>query len=117
MHLAHAIAIAEARSYIAALADTAATILGSVAYDRVLIYLDAAHGDQVPALTEVPIIEPATLYQLAQQSITNLGTYGLDPLHIELTLAYLVDSWTLDHSAGERGTHVLPAWIDPTDPS
>lgn len=35
MLLAHAIAIAEARSYIAALANTATTVLGSVAYDRV----------------------------------------------------------------------------------
>ncbi len=115
MLLAHAIAIAEARSYIAALADTATTALGSVAYDRVLIYLDAAHGHQVPALTDVPLIEPATLYRLAQRSITSLGTYGLDPLHIELTLAYLVDSWTLDHSTVEHGAQVLPPWLGPTD--
>lgn len=115
MLLAHAIAIAEARSYIAALANTATTALGSVAYDRVLIYLDAAHGNQVPALTDVSVIEPSTLYRLAQQSITSLGTYGLDPLHIELTLAYLVDSWTLDHNADGRGAQVLPARIDPTD--
>lgn len=117
MLLAHAIAIAEARSYVAALADTASTTLGSVAYDRVLIYLDAAHGDQGPALTDLPHIEPATLYRLAQQSIANLGTYGLDPLHIELILAYLVDSWTLDHSSTTHGSQVLPAWIDPMDPS
>lgn len=117
MLLAHAIAIAEARSYIATLADTATTVLGSIAYDRALIYFDAAHDDHVPALTDIPLSEPATLYRLAQQSITDLGPYGLDPLHIELAVAYLIDAWTLDHSAAEHGAWVLPAWIDSTDPS
>lgn len=117
MLLAHAIAIAEARSYIAALADTAPTVLGSIAYDRALIYLDSAHGDQVPALTDIPLGGHATLYRLAQQAITDLRAYGLDELHIELTLAYLFDAWTLDHSSAEHGARVLPSWIDPTDPS
>ena len=117
MLLAQAVAIAEARTYIAALADTATTVLSSVAYDRALIYLDSVHGDQVPALTGIPLDHPATLYQLAQQSVTELGTYGLDPVHIELTLAYLLDAWALDHSTPEHGAPVLPSWIDPTDPS
>lgn len=117
MLLAHATVIAEARSCIAALADTATTVLGSVAYDRALIYLDFVHGDQVPALTDVPVGAPPTLYRLAQQSVSDLGTYGLDPLHIELTHAYLADAWALDHSAAEHGVRVLPAWIDPTEPS
>ena len=114
MLLAHAIAIAEARSYIAALADTAATVLGSIGYDRALIYLDSATDDQVPALTEVPLGDPAALYRLGQQSITDLATYGLDPLHIELTLAYLADAWALDHNTTEHGERSLPSWIDPT---
>lgn len=117
MLLAHAVAIAEARTYIAALADTATTVLSSVAYDRALIYLDSVHGDQAPALTGIPFGQPATLYQLAQQSVTDLGTYGLDPVHIELTLAYLSDAWAHDHSTSEHGAPVLPSWIDPTDPS
>lgn len=117
MLLTHVVAIAEARSYIAALADTATTVLGSVAYDRALIYLDSVHGNQVPALTDVPVSGPTTLYQIAQQAVTELGTYGLDPLHIELTHAYLADAWALDHSAGEHGVGSLPAWIDPTEPS
>ncbi|MEU4454780.1 hypothetical protein AB0F44_25845 [Nocardioides sp. NPDC023903] len=117
MLLAQAVAIAEARTYIAALADTATTVLSSVAYDRALIYLDSVHGDQVPALTGIPFGHPATLYQLAQQSVTDLGAYGLDSVHIELTLAYLVDAWALDHSTLEHGALVLPSWIDPTDPS
>lgn len=117
MLLAHAIAIAEARSYVAALADTAATVLGSIGYDRALIYLDSAHGDQVPALTEVPLGDPTTLCRLAQQSITDLATYGLDSLHVELALAYLADAWTLDHNTTEHGARSLPSWIDPTGSS
>lgn len=117
MLLAHAVAIAEARSYIAALTDTATNVLSSVAYDRTLIYLDSVHGDLVPALTDVPIGDPTTLYRLAQHSVTDLGTYGLDPLHIELTHAYLADAWALDHRPDEHGVPVLPAWIDPPEPS
>ncbi|MFE4001475.1 hypothetical protein ACFX43_22100 [Nocardioides sp. YIM B13467] len=117
MLLAHAIAIAEVRSYIAALADSAATVLGSVAYDRVLIYLDSVHGDQVPATTEIPLDDPATMYRLAQQSTSDLRRYGLDGLHIELALAYLTDAWTLDHSLDGHGARLLPSWIDPTESS
>ena len=117
MLLAHAIVIAEARSYIAALADAATTVHASVAYDRALIYLDSVHGDAVPALTDVPVGCSLTLYRLAQQTVTDLGTFGLDPLHIELTHAYLADAWALDRGAGEHGVRVLPAWIDPTEPS
>lgn len=97
MLLAHAIAIAEARSYIAALDDNAKTTLGAIAYDRALIYLDTTHGDHVPALDAVPIADPDLLYQLATQAVTDLATYDLDPLHVELTLAYLADAWALDN--------------------
>ncbi|MGY0541370.1 hypothetical protein ACW14X_27910 [Nocardioides sp. YJ-D4] len=117
MLLAHAIVIAEVRSYIAALADTATTVLGSVAYDRALIYLDSVHGNSVPGLTDVPVGDPPTLYRLALQAVTDLGTFGLDPLHIELANAYLADAWAVDQGAGEQGVRVLPAWIDPTEPS
>ena len=40
MLLAHAVTLAEARSYIAALADEAATFDGSVEYEHALLYLD-----------------------------------------------------------------------------
>lgn len=117
MLLTHAIALAEARSYIAALADTATTVLGSIAYDRVLIYLDSVHGDQVPATTEVPIDDPTALHHLAQRSTSELRRYGLDELHIELILAYLTDAWTLDHGPDDHGPRILPPWIDPSESS
>src|SRR5215217_8041018 len=54
MLLAHARALAEVRSYLAALADTAGTFEASLEYDRVLLQLDAIHGDDTPALHDVP---------------------------------------------------------------
>jgi hypothetical protein len=117
MLLAHSIAVAEACSYIAALDDNAATTLGSIAYDRTLIYLDTAHGDHVPALTAVPVDDPVVLYRLAKQAVEALGTYGLDPLHVELALAYLSDAWALDNGPDVPGERVLPSWIDPGEPT
>lgn len=98
MMLTDAIAIAEARSYLAALDDNAHTILGSVGYDRTLIYLDASLGDDIPATIEVRIEDSELLYRLAVQAITDLTAHGVDLLHIELILAYLADSRTLDTS-------------------
>lgn len=117
MLLTHAIAIAEARSYIAALADHSHTMLGSIAYDRTLIALDAAYGDDVPATITVPVTDAATLYPLAQKAVTDLAEHGLDPLHIELTLAYVADAWALDNGSTKPGRRVLPSWIDLGDPS
>lgn len=111
MLLAHAITIAEARSYIAALDDSATTSRGAIAYGDVLIYLDAAHDDQVPALTDVPMHDPPVLYELATKAITELAAYGFDPLHIELILAYLADAWALDNQNTAEPTP--PLWADP----
>ena len=40
MLIAHAVTLAEARSYVAALADIAVTIDASIEYDRVLLQID-----------------------------------------------------------------------------
>ena len=50
MLLAHAVALAEARSYVAALADAALTTDASIEYDRVLLQIDFIHGDFIPAV-------------------------------------------------------------------
>lgn len=117
MLLAHAIALAEARSYIAALDDHAHTPLGSIAYDRALICLDVAYGDETPDYTDIPLSDPTLLYELATKAVTDLATYGLDPLQIELTLAYLADAWAVDNETTPEGTPRLPFWIDPDTPS
>lgn len=108
MLLTHAIAIAEARSYIAALDDNARTVRGSVGYDQALIYLDASLGDDLPATIEIRIEDPEVLHRLAVQAVTDLATHGLDPLHIELALAYIADARDTD-TTGPSGSGVGPS--------
>ena len=50
MLLPHAQTLAQARSYVAALADQAHSIDASSAYEHVLIELDRIHGDESPGL-------------------------------------------------------------------
>lgn len=97
MLLAHAVTLAKARSYLAALADTARTVTGSIAYERVLIRLDLAHGDQSPAHTDLPHDLPADLLrQLATATIKDLVRHGIDALEIELILADLDDAYATE---------------------
>lgn len=97
MQLAHAITLAEARSYIAALADTARTVEGSIAYERVLLQLDLVHGDQAPAHEELPhSLAPDLLYRLAVRATQDLVRHGVDALQIELVLASLPDAREAD---------------------
>jgi hypothetical protein len=93
MQLAHAITLAEARSYLAALADTAQTVEGSIAYERVLLQLDLVHGDQAPAYEELPhSLTADLLYRLAVKAIRDLVRHGVDALQVELVLAALLDA-------------------------
>ena len=106
MLLAHAVTLAEARSYLAALADTARTVEGSIAYDRVLLQLDLVHHDQSPAHTDLPRTLPADLlYRCAVKAIDDLKSHGIDALQIELVLAELMDARETDTSVnGGPGT-------------
>lgn len=92
MLLAHAIALAEVRSYLAALADHAPTLAGTAAYDDVLLYFDATHSDQVPALDRLPPIEPRLLHELTENALLDLVPFGFDPLHLELILGMIDDA-------------------------
>lgn len=97
MQLTHAITLAEARSYLAALADTARTVEGSIAYERVLLQLDLVHGDQAPAYEELPHSLAANLlYRLAVKAIQDLVRHGVDALQVELVLAALLDARDTD---------------------
>lgn len=99
MLLAHARTLAEARSYLAALADTARTVPGSIAYERVLLQLDLVHGDQAPAHEDLPRTLPADLvYRLAAKTIEDLVRHGVDALQIELVLAALIEARETDTS-------------------
>jgi hypothetical protein len=99
MLLAHAVLVAEARSYLAALADNAPTRGCSREYERVLLPLDELHGGAVPATTEVPSTDSAVLYEVARAAITNLETHGDDVLDVELCLAMLDAAHALDDRA------------------
>ena len=90
MLFAHAVALAEARSYVAALADHACTFDASVEYERVLLQLDWIHGDDSPALNDVFTDQGDVLYTAAEAAIEELADYhGVDSLQIELVLDML----------------------------
>ncbi|MFZ5848843.1 MAG: hypothetical protein ACOYX5_15835 [Actinomycetota bacterium] len=97
MLLPHAQTLAQARSYVAALADRALTLEASSAYERTLLELDRVHGDECPALdTEDLTDHRAILLAVASSAIEELESYGLDALSVELILAMLVDAHNLD---------------------
>lgn len=100
MLLAHAVTLAEARSYLAALADNAHTVEGSIAYERVLLQLDLVHGDQSPAHEDIlpGVLPPDLLYRLAVKTVEDLVRHGVDALQIELVLATLLDARETDTS-------------------
>ena len=97
MLLPHAETLAQARSYVAALADRAVTIDASSAYERALLELDRVHGDDCPALdTDDLTDDRGILLAVASNAIEDLENYGVDALSVELILAMLVDAHDLD---------------------
>lgn len=97
MLLPHAQTLAQARSYVAALADRALTLDASSAYERALLELDRVHGDECPALdTEELTDDRAILLACASSAIEELQDYGIDALSVELILAMLADAHDLD---------------------
>ncbi len=95
MLLAHAAALAEARSYLAALADATA-FDASIEYDRVLLQLDAIHGDETPALYAVSPVPQQVLHARAEAAIEALIEFGVDSLQVEVLLSALEDARDLD---------------------
>lgn len=97
MLLTHAMTVAEARSYIAALADCASTVEASSAYERALIELDWIHADAVPALDTTGLTDNRdVLMAVATSAVEQLVGYGVDALAVELLLASLADARALD---------------------
>ena len=90
MLLAHAITLAETRSYVAALADIAQTFDASVEYERVLLQLDWIHGDEFPGLDTTGLTHDRdVLYAVAESAIEELADHGIDALQVELVLDML----------------------------
>ncbi|NLD76910.1 MAG: hypothetical protein GX643_09615 [Acidimicrobiales bacterium] len=99
MLLAHARTLAQARSHLAALADTSATIDAAIGYDRILLQIDALHDDdEIPAITPVDEPDRDVLFTLAEAAIENLTTHGIDALSVELVLNELHTARVLDRS-------------------
>lgn len=97
MLLAHAATLAQARSYLAALADNAHTIDASSAYEHVLLEVDRIHGDDVPALDTTGLTtDRAVLRVVAASAVEELIVHGVDALQVELVLAMLEDAHALD---------------------
>lgn len=100
MLLSHAVLLAEARSYLAALADHATSFDASLEYERTLLQLDWLHRDvnagAVPPITVVPAKDPEVLYAVASTAIENLQRHGIDPLELEICLAMLQAAHDLD---------------------
>lgn len=96
MLLAHAVTLAEARSYIAALADTARTTDASIEYDRVLLQIDFIHGDLTPGISPVAVTDRDVLFDVAESAIEDLAGHGIDVLTVELVLDMLWAARDLD---------------------
>jgi hypothetical protein len=97
MLLPHAQTLAQARSYVAALADRALTPDASSAYERVLLALDRVHGDECPALDTKDLTDDrAIILTCARSAVQELEDHGIDALSVELILAMLVDAHDLD---------------------
>lgn len=96
MLLAHALTLGQARSHLAALADRAVTIEASSCYERVLLRLDALHGEDIPAIHTVQTHDRDELFALAQGAIEDLTGHGLDALTVELVLDSLHAARDLD---------------------
>ncbi|MCW2787321.1 MAG: hypothetical protein JWP74_3838 [Marmoricola sp.] len=98
MLLAHAVTLAEVRSYLAAMADQAATFDGCVEYEHALLYLDLIHGDDIPALdTNRATDDRDILHAIAVSAVKELADHGVDKLHVELLLDMLDVARTYDN--------------------
>ncbi|GAB3862687.1 hypothetical protein GCM10028801_28680 [Nocardioides maradonensis] len=97
MLLAHVQTLAQARSYVAALADLAVTAEASSAYEDALLELDRVHGDDCPALDTAGLTDDRdVLLAVATSAIEELEQHGIDILSVELILARLIEARELD---------------------
>ena len=99
MLLSHAVALAEARSFLAALADGAQGFDAALEYERVLIQLDWLHGGAVPSITVVPPCGRDALHLGARAAIVGLEQHAVDPLELAICSSMLEAAWELDQAS------------------
>jgi len=93
MLLSHAVLLAEARSYVAALADSANSFDAAMEYERVLLQLDSFHDGTVPPITAVPTGARDVLFDVARAAITNLEEHAVDRLGVAICSSMLDAAW------------------------
>ena len=96
MLLSHAVLLAEARSYVAGLADRTDSFDAALEYERVLLQLDWLHGGTVPPITVVPTGDRDVLFTAARAAIANLEERAVDRLDLAICLSMLEAAWNLD---------------------
>jgi hypothetical protein len=97
MDVEHALTLAQARSFVAALADAAPDDDASAAFERVLIELDWLHDDESPGLDTSGLSDDRdALYRGATAAIESLALFGIDALDLELLLVRLEAAHVLD---------------------
>ena len=100
MSLAHALVAAEAKSCLAALADTAPTFDASVAYEHALLYLHAVHSEYGLGIDFPRETDRRRLRCRAEVAIEALAKHGVDGLSVELLLAMLDGAHDLEVGGG-----------------
>lgn len=91
--------LAQARTYLAALADEASSEDASSAYEHVLIELDRIHCDESPDIyLDAVTQDQAIQFEVATSAIEDLRAHGVDPLSIELLLWMLEDAYSQDRT-------------------
>jgi hypothetical protein len=99
MLLPHARTLAQARTYLAALADEASTDDASSSYEHVLIELDRIHCDESPDVYLDAITQDRDIqFEIASTALEELKRHGVDPLSVELLLWMLEDAHSQDCS-------------------
>ncbi|WP_310961286.1 hypothetical protein [Nocardioides terrisoli] len=96
MLLSHAVVLAEARSYLAALAETAAGFDAALEYERVLLHLDWLHDGAVPPVMVVPSGDRRVLKDVAARAISDLAHHGVDRLELAICQQMLRVAWDMD---------------------
>ncbi len=116
MYLSEAVALAEARSFIAALADTAEMPTARVEYELALIELDSLYDNIVPPITVVPSPNRAVTYRIAHEAVARLGQHGLDAFDLAVCTCRLSGAWAAEHPSGPNGQNgqTGPSPADPT---
>ena len=100
MLISHALALAEARSCLAALADTSVNSDAGVEYGAVLLQLDELQGGVFPPITVMATSNREALFQVAQESISKLADDGVNPSEPGICLCVPVLAWESEHGPG-----------------